>query len=68
MVDREPLVGAQLTVRDALNGAMDEEMEKDQDVFILGEEVILVAVLLCAPRAGRRSTSSAGLKGGCDAQ
>ncbi len=29
----------QLTVRDALNNAMDEEMEKDKDVFILGEEV-----------------------------
>lgn len=34
-----PPVAAQLTVRDALNGAMDEEMEKDKDVFILGEEV-----------------------------
>uniref|UniRef100_U5ESA2 Pyruvate dehydrogenase E1 component subunit beta n=1 Tax=Corethrella appendiculata TaxID=1370023 RepID=U5ESA2_9DIPT len=29
----------QLTVRDALNAAMDEEMEKDEKVFILGEEV-----------------------------
>ncbi len=29
----------QMTVRDALNSAMDEEMEKDKDVFILGEEV-----------------------------
>ena len=29
----------QLTVRDALNKAMDEEMEKDDRVFILGEEV-----------------------------
>lgn len=29
----------QLTVRDALNQAMDEEMEKDERVFILGEEV-----------------------------
>jgi pyruvate dehydrogenase E1 component beta subunit len=28
-----------MTVRDALNSAMDEEMEKDKDVFILGEEV-----------------------------
>ncbi|CAG2174606.1 unnamed protein product [Oppiella nova] len=30
---------AQLTVRDALNSAMDEEMERDETVFILGEEV-----------------------------
>lgn len=29
----------QLTVRDALNHAMDEEMERDERVFILGEEV-----------------------------
>ncbi len=32
----------QMTVRDALNSAMDEEMEKDGDVFILGEEVRLI--------------------------
>ena len=31
--------GNQLTVRDALNSAMDEEMERDETVFILGEEV-----------------------------
>ena len=29
----------QMTVRDALNSALDEEMERDKDVFILGEEV-----------------------------
>lgn len=29
----------QLTVRDALNQAIDEEMEKDDRVFLLGEEV-----------------------------
>jgi pyruvate dehydrogenase E1 component beta subunit len=29
----------QITVRDALNQAMAEEMQKDKDVFILGEEV-----------------------------
>lgn len=29
----------QLTVRDALNQAIDEEMEKDERVFLLGEEV-----------------------------
>lgn len=33
------LAAQQLTVRDALNQAMDEEMEKDDRVFILGEEV-----------------------------
>merc|ERR1712071_327927 len=30
---------AKLTVRDALNAAIDEEMEKDERVFVLGEEV-----------------------------
>ncbi|CAG2118779.1 unnamed protein product, partial [Medioppia subpectinata] len=29
----------QLTVRDALNSAMDEEMERDESVFLMGEEV-----------------------------
>lgn len=29
----------QLTVRDALNQALDEEMERDERVFLLGEEV-----------------------------
>ena len=28
-----------MTVRDALNSALDEEMDRDKDVFILGEEV-----------------------------
>jgi Transketolase, pyrimidine binding domain len=28
-----------MTVRDALNTAMDEEMTRDENVFILGEEV-----------------------------
>lgn len=28
-----------MTVRDALNTALDEEMERDERVFILGEEV-----------------------------
>ena len=31
----------QMTVRDALNSALDEEMERDERVFILGEEVAL---------------------------
>lgn len=30
-----------MTVRDALNSAMDDEMERDERVFILGEEVAL---------------------------
>lgn len=30
-----------MTVRDALNSAMDEEMERDERVFILGEEVAM---------------------------
>lgn len=29
----------QITVRDALNQAMDEELERDERVFLLGEEV-----------------------------
>lgn len=29
----------QMTVRDALNTAMEEEMIRDENVFILGEEV-----------------------------
>lgn len=33
------LAAQKLTVRDALNQALDEEMEKDERVFILGEEV-----------------------------
>ncbi|KAF7496090.1 Pyruvate dehydrogenase E1 component subunit beta [Sarcoptes scabiei] len=32
-------LNAQLTVRDALNSALDEELERDESVFILGEEV-----------------------------
>lgn len=28
----------QMTVRDALNSAIDEEMQKDERVFILGKE------------------------------
>lgn len=31
--------GQTLTVRDALNAAMDEEMERDEKVLLLGEEV-----------------------------
>lgn len=33
------LAAQKLAVRDALNQAMDEEMERDERVFILGEEV-----------------------------
>ena len=28
-----------MTIRDALNSALDEEMSRDKDVFIMGEEV-----------------------------
>lgn len=28
-----------MTVRDAINTTLDEEMERDPDVFIIGEEV-----------------------------
>ena len=31
----------QVTVRDALNAAMEEEMERDEHVFLLGEEVAM---------------------------
>jgi hypothetical protein len=34
-----PLVFQQVTVRDALNMAMEEEMKRDKNVFIIGEEV-----------------------------
>lgn len=33
------LAAKPMTVRDALNSAIDEEMERDDKVFILGEEV-----------------------------
>lgn len=33
------MVSWQVTVRDALNQAMDEELERDERVFLLGEEV-----------------------------
>lgn len=33
------LINLQLTVRDALNSALDEELERDETVFIMGEEV-----------------------------
>ncbi|KAJ8258316.1 hypothetical protein COCON_G00173280 [Conger conger] len=36
---KTPSASAQVTVRDALNLAMDEEMERDERVFLLGEEV-----------------------------
>ncbi|XP_022658732.1 pyruvate dehydrogenase E1 component subunit beta, mitochondrial-like [Varroa jacobsoni] len=35
------VASAQMTVRDALNAAIDEEMERDDKVFILGEEVAM---------------------------
>lgn len=33
------VLGQQMTVRDALNSALDEEMKADERVFVLGEEV-----------------------------
>lgn len=34
-----PILCDQMTVRDALNTAMEEEMLRDESVFVLGEEV-----------------------------
>ena len=34
-----PFAAPQMTVRDALNSALDEEMARDDTVFIIGEEV-----------------------------
>ena len=33
------VMGVQMTVRDALNSALDEEMARDDKVFLMGEEV-----------------------------
>ncbi|KAJ1948789.1 pyruvate dehydrogenase E1, beta subunit, partial [Linderina pennispora] len=33
------VAGEQITVREALNAAIDEEMERDEKVWLLGEEV-----------------------------
>ena len=30
-----------MTIRDALNSAMDEEMARDESVFLMGEEVAM---------------------------
>ena len=30
-----------MTIRDALNSAMDEEMARDENVFLMGEEVAM---------------------------
>lgn len=37
--DRRCLCWSQMTVRDALNSALDEEMTRDKAVFVIGEEV-----------------------------
>ncbi len=34
-----PLLATDMTCRDALNSAMDEELERDEKVFVMGEEV-----------------------------
>lgn len=39
LATRSYATGHQITVREALNAAMEEEMKKDERVFILGEEV-----------------------------
>ncbi|KAI5093430.1 pyruvate dehydrogenase E1 component subunit beta, mitochondrial [Silurus meridionalis] len=36
---KTPAAAVQVTVRDALNQALDEELERDERVFLLGEEV-----------------------------
>lgn len=36
---RYDFIFVQMTVRDALNSAMDEEIQRDEKVFLLGEEV-----------------------------
>lgn len=36
-----------MTVRDALNSALDEEMSADPKVFLMGEEVIVMVFLYC---------------------
>ena len=51
-----------LTVRDALNQALDEEIEKDERVFLLGEEVAQYdgaykVLLLLLKRLDRREVS-----------
>jgi hypothetical protein len=40
----------QLTVRDALNSALDEEMARDEKVYILGEEVRTLSSVKAATR------------------
>ncbi|XP_066941061.1 pyruvate dehydrogenase E1 component subunit beta, mitochondrial-like [Macrobrachium rosenbergii] len=35
------VAAGQLTVRDALNSALDEEMERDEAVFLMGEEEVV---------------------------
>ena len=54
MAEQSTLYGtAQLTVRDALNSALDEELARDDTVFLLGEEVrpqvylLLMLVMHC---------------------
>lgn len=55
----QKLAAQTLTVRDALNQAIDEEMAKDDRVFLLGEEVAqydgAYKVLIC----GKSSEKSA---------
>ena len=41
IVNGAMIVFSQMTVRDALNSAMEEEIKRDDRVFLLGEEVAM---------------------------
>lgn len=49
------LAAQQLTVRDALNQAIDEEMAKDDRVFLMGEEVAQYDGAYKVKRSGEKS-------------
>ena len=44
-----------MTVRDALNSAMDEEMARDETVFVMGEEVRALSRAAPPPRSATRA-------------
>lgn len=39
---------SQLTVRDAINSALDEELARDDRVYVLGEEVRTASAMHCS--------------------
>ena len=43
------ILHVQMTVRDALNSALDEEMSSDPSVFLMGEEVSPEKILAAGP-------------------